>query len=135
MDHAALIEQLRQALATHAGDDVACAYLFGSTARGEARAGSDVDLAVLYEPAPPRTLMGGSELAVRLEKELRRTVDLVILNRAPPDLVHRILRDGQLLLERDAPARIRFEVRSRNEYFDVLPYLNEYRRAGREATK
>jgi len=135
MDQAALIEQLRQALAAHAGDDVACAYLFGSTARGEARDDSDVDLAVLYEPAPPRTLMGGSELAAGLEKELRRTVDLVILNRAPPDLVHRILRDGELLLERDASARVRFEVRARNEYFDVLPYLNEYRQAGREAAK
>ena len=30
--------------------DVVAAYLFGSTARGESRADSDVDVAVLFEP-------------------------------------------------------------------------------------
>jgi hypothetical protein len=44
--------------------------------------------------------------------------------------VHRGLRDGCLQLERDASARVRFEVRVRNEYFDLKPYLDEYRRAG-----
>jgi len=33
-----------------------------------------------------------------------------------------------LLLDRDRAARIRFEVRARNEYFDLLPTLNRYRR-------
>jgi hypothetical protein len=51
-----------------------------------------------------------------------------VLNTAPPDLVHRVLRDGVLVLERDASARIRFEVRARNEYFDLRPRLDEYRR-------
>jgi hypothetical protein len=44
------------------------------------------------------------------------------------DLAHRVLRDGLLLLERDRSARIRFEVRARNEYFDLLPHLRRYRR-------
>jgi len=45
------------------------------------------------------------------------------LNDAPPDLVHRVLRDGRLVLESDRTARVRFEVSARNAYFDVLPTL------------
>ena len=37
-----------------------------------------------------------------------------------------------LILERDAEARIRFETRARNEYFDLLPHLQRYRRHNRE---
>jgi len=48
-----------------------------------------------------------------------------------PDLVHRILRDGILCLDRDRSARIRFEVKARGEYFDLLPYLQRYRAGGR----
>jgi len=49
------------------------------------------------------------------------------------DLVHRVLRDSLLLAERDRSARIRFEVRSRNEYFDLLPFLRRYRRLDERA--
>ena len=55
-------------------------------------------------------------------------VQVVLLNDAPVDLVHRVLRDGELLLERDRAARIRFEVRARSLYFDLQPMLTEYRR-------
>jgi len=54
---------------------------------------------------------------------------LIVLNRAPTDLVHRVLRDGRLLLDRDPSKRIRFEVRKRNEYFDLEPALRRYREA------
>ena len=53
---------------------------------------------------------------------------MVALNRASPDLVHRVLRDGRLVLGCDRSARIRFEVRSRNEYFDMEPIRRLYRR-------
>jgi hypothetical protein len=60
----------------------------------------------------------------------RAAVDLVVLNHAPADLAHRVLRDAVLVSERNPSARIRFEVRSRNEYFDLEPILRRYRRAG-----
>lgn len=63
-----------------------------------------------------------------LERLLRRPVDLVDLRAAPVDLIHRVLRDGQLLIERDARERVCFEVEKRNEYFDLLPFLRRYRR-------
>ncbi len=109
--------------------DVIAAYLFGSRARGAAREDSDVDVAVLIRGEPDSTLDGlGMDLLVDLERDLGRPVDLVVLNRAPTDLVHRVLRDGRLVLERDRSARIRFEVRARNEYFDMQPILRRYRR-------
>lgn len=109
---------------------IVCAYLFGSLARGEAGPDSDVDIAVLYRNEPQPSLNGlGLDVAAAIESAVGRSVDIVVLNRAAPDLVHRILRDGVLVLETDRSARIRFEVKSRADYFDVLPYLREYRRA------
>lgn len=108
-----------------------CAYLFGSEARGEARPGSDVDVAVLF-PAGCSTGLVGPATSIRgdLERLLRRTVDLVDMRNAPVDLIHRILRDGHLLADRDLRERVSFEVQARNEYFDLLPYLRMYRRHG-----
>lgn len=124
-----LFEQVRRALEPHAAR-IVCAYLFGSQARGEAGPGSDVDVALLFREEPPSSLDGlGLDLAAAIEKSLRRPVDLVVLNRASPDLVHRVLRDGVLLMENDRSARIRFEVRLRAEYLDLLPHLREYRRS------
>ncbi len=112
-----------------AREDIAAVYLYGSQARGTAHAASDVDIAVLYRGAPPRGLEALSlALEADLEAELGIRVQAVTLNTAPPDLIHRILRDEDLLLERDASARVDFEIRARNEYFDVRPYLDEYRR-------
>jgi predicted nucleotidyltransferase len=117
-----------------ADEGVVCVYLFGSRARHSERASSDVDVAVLLSHDPPRTLEGlGLDLAADLEHHLGKPVDLIIMNRAPVDLVHRILRDGRLIVERDRSARIRFVVRARNAWFDLKPILDEYRRTGRHA--
>jgi len=69
-----------------------------------------------------------------LERLLGRPVQVVALNRASADLVHRVLRDGKIVLDRDPAARIRFEVRRRNEYFDLAPIRRLYRRYPAPAT-
>jgi predicted nucleotidyltransferase len=125
-----VVDRLRTALSAESG--IACAWLFGSRARGEARADSDVDVAVLLDRDPAPTLSGsGVRLAGELERVVGATVDLIVLNRAPVDLVHRVLRDGILLLDRDPAARVRFEVASRNAWFDLKPILDRYRGAAR----
>jgi hypothetical protein len=40
-----------------------------------------------------------------------------------------VLRDGRLLIDRNRSARIAFEVRTRNEAFDLEPMLTRYRAA------
>ena len=112
---------------------VLSAYLYGSHARGAAAASSDVDVAVLYDAPPPATLDGPRlTLQSELERQLHCPVDVVVINTASADLVHRILRDGVLVLDRNRPARLRFEVARRNEYFDLEPIRREYRRGRRD---
>ena len=129
----ALLERLREAC-EHSPESVAAVYLFGSVARGDDRPGSDLDIGVLgrtRDTALSDLVLG--DLSDRLEAAARRNLDLVILQAAPPDLVHRVMRDGILLLDRDRSRRIAFEVQARNEYFDLEPVRRQYRAAPRAA--
>jgi len=122
-------ERLRQALASSAPPDAVAVYLYGSRARGDASPESDIDLELLMARSPQPTLIGvARDLEDVVERRLRCATQVVVLNTAPADLVHRVLRDGILLLDRDRAARIRFEVQSRNEYFDLEPIRRLYRR-------
>ena len=111
-------------------------YLFGSVSRGDAGPDSDVDVAVLSRTTPPARF---EALPLRLEEDLERLlgrcVEVVVLNRAAPDLIHRVFRDGKLVLDLDPSFRIGFEVRARNEYFDLQPVLRRYRKLDRESGK
>ena len=119
---------LRRAFAT-APPEIIAVYLYGSRARGTATARSDVDLAVLYSTPPSPSLEAlPFDIEAGLERGLGVPVEIVVLNEAPVDLVHRVLRHGVLILDRDRSRRIRFEVKTRNEYFDLLPILQRYRR-------
>ena len=128
MDVGTVAARLRAHFEADPGGAIAV-YLFGSVARGDARAASDVDVGVLFAADPPATLDAPQfALEGELERLLGAPVQVVALNRASADLVHRVLRDGRLLLDRDRAARIRFEVRSRNEYFDMARIRALYRR-------
>jgi predicted nucleotidyltransferase len=130
MDPAVIESQLREFLAANAErEGIAAAYLFGSVARGTAKPDSDVDVGILYSEEPPRTLKGlGLGLEGDLEALLELPVQVIVLNRAPVDLVIRVLRDGKLLVDRDRSKRVRFEVRARNEFWDLEPILRRCRR-------
>lgn len=85
------------------------AILFGSRARGTARADSDVDLAI----APEEVLTEAEEnaLALDLERAAGLPVDLVLLDRAPQALRWRIARDGVVLRSNPPHAASRFLAR------------------------
>ncbi len=118
-----------------ANSRLCCAYLFGSVARGNARKDSDIDIAVLYNAMPEATLKdSGLDIASGLEELLGREVDLIILNRSSPDLIHKVLRDGVLIFDHNPGKRIAFEIQARNEYFDIKPYLDEYRSSTHQNT-
>jgi uncharacterized protein len=131
LDSVTLADTLGELLAARAEDEgIAAAWLFGSVARGTARPDSDVDVGILYREDPPRTLAGIGQV-FNLQEELTEITDLpiqiVALNHAPVDLIIRVLRDGKLLLGQDSLRRVDFEVRSRNEFWDLEPYLRLYR--------
>lgn len=122
------VVRIARGISESAPADVLAVYLYGSRASGNASPDSDVDLAVLLKSAPAPTLHGAArDLEGSVERALGLPVEVVVLNRAPADLVHRVLRDGVILLDRDRAARIRFEVQSRNEYFDLAPLRRLYR--------
>lgn len=127
VDREQIIQTTREVLRDRA-HELNAAYVFGSVARGTAGRHSDVDLALLYRRMPEASLAGlGFDVAFDLEQKLRQHVDVVVLNRASPDLVHRVLRDGMLVLESDKRERVAFEVRSRAQYFDLAPLRRLYR--------
>jgi uncharacterized protein len=132
MDAAGIEAKLQEFLSRNAERErIAAAYLFGSVARGTAGPRSDVDVGVLYQEDPPLTLEGlGLRLEGDLESLLGKPVQVVVLNRAPVDLSIRVLRDGKLLVDRDRSKRVRFEVRTRFDFWDLEPYLKLYRRMG-----
>jgi predicted nucleotidyltransferase len=118
-------DALRRALEVEPA--VIAAWLFGSRARGTERANSDVDIAVLLGPIPDRAEVGW-EMEARLSAALHLPVQVVVVDAAPADLVRRVLRDGVRLVDRDRAARVRFEVKKRNEYFDMTPIWRLVRR-------
>ena len=102
------------------------AYLFGSRARGAGQPHSDVDIAVYVDEAKiePRLFGYRAELTSALMSSLgTNSVDVVILNRAPPLLYHRVLRDGSRLVSRDLRATTVREGRALSRYCDFAPQL------------
>ncbi|MBI1921463.1 MAG: nucleotidyltransferase domain-containing protein [Geobacter sp.] len=104
--------------------NVLAVYLFGSHAKGKARAGSDIDLAVLLDEKPEYDyrLRVMSELADLLKAE----VDALVLKQCGILMQRQVLRYGIVLFERDRRARIAFEILSRKMYFDFLPAHRRY---------
>jgi predicted nucleotidyltransferase len=128
MSHDNGLEQRLADLLVTAPEEYVAVYLFGSQARGTAKEDSDVDLAFWRRSPSAPTLDEQPYLyADQLSAALGKPVQLVELNKAPPDLLHEVLRDGRVLLDRDRDMRIQLEVRARQRYLDMRPHLLRYR--------
>ncbi len=123
---AATIDQSVEAILGEAG--VRFAYVFGSRASGQAKDGSDADIAVM--PSRALGLLDRERLALSLARALRvPDVDLVVLDRAGLELRGKVVQEGTLISSLDEPARVGFEVRTRSEYFDFVPTLRALERS------
>jgi predicted nucleotidyltransferase len=97
------------------------ALLFGSGARDTMHAASDLDVAVGLQPG---TTLGTREIGALvsdLEQAAGRSIDLVILEDAPPAVAYRVFRDGIILVERDHRALADRKARAILEYLDFRP--------------
>jgi predicted nucleotidyltransferase len=120
-DAETLPARLTQALSSH--PEVLEAYLFGSFARSAAQPHSDVDVAVWVSEVPDAPFGYEAALAADLISALGEDrVDLVLLNRAPPLLYHRVLRDGVRLLARDPRATTAREGAALSRYCDWVAH-------------
>ena len=114
-----MIDDLRRVLASEPG--VVYAVVFGSAARETLRPDSDVDVAIELLAGAPRDVLALGTLAARLESAVRRRIDLVLLDEAPPPLAYRVFREGRILVEHDHAALVRRKARAILEYLDFKP--------------
>jgi predicted nucleotidyltransferase len=107
-----------------AREEVSALYLFGSAARGRQNAGSDIDVAVLVDEKKLQDktfdILRQDYYAASPRLSLC-SVDIVILNTAPPHLKHRVLKTGLLLFEKNRKLRVKFAANAILEYFDYRP--------------
>ncbi len=97
--HWPLLSELRRALRTE--HRVRLAVLYGSLARGDEDAGSDLDLLISLADDRPSAGFG---LAIRLQRVSPRRVDVTYLGRVEvqaPLLLDRVLDEGRVLIDRD----------------------------------
>jgi predicted nucleotidyltransferase len=98
--------------------EVELAVTFGSTARGQATRGSDVDIGVQLKNKSLEVL---SRMEVLLGRAVGREVDVVSLDESPPLLRFEIARDGKLLVERRPHAWADFRARAMVDWWDWAP--------------
>jgi predicted nucleotidyltransferase len=103
------------------------AYLHGSAARGEPA--GDLDVAVAFAGAEP-----GFVALDRLAAELRAAagipdlpIDMRSLGPATPRFRANVLREGELLFERDRTERARLEARFMSAWADFEPIWHRMR--------
>ena len=108
---------------------VRLAVLFGSTARGEARPRSDVDLGVLLDPDTPASRR---EVESELWRAVEREVDMIFLADAPPLLRFEISRDGVLLFEKEDGLWTSVKARAMVDWWDWAPYARMFAAAARD---
>ncbi|MBR1516704.1 MAG: nucleotidyltransferase domain-containing protein [Bacteroidales bacterium] len=76
------------------------AWLFGSFARGEETADSDIDILVQYDDTARISLLTISHMMVELEQSTGRSVDLIEEGCLLPFAVESANRDKRLIYER-----------------------------------
>lgn len=98
-DRISLITKIQSVLATQ---PIERAWLFGSFARGEERADSDVDLLVDYTDSDNLSLLDLARISNSIEKSAQREVDIVENGYLIPQAIEHVEQDKILVYERTA---------------------------------
>ena len=100
-------------------------YIFGSYAKGENRAGSDLDIAIYFD----NDVDGFVKLDI-LDELVgifnREDIDLVILNNVDEVLKFQVIKYGKVVYMEDLVTKVTFESRVMREYMD-MEYFREVR--------
>ncbi len=114
-------------------NEVILAFLFGSHAEERARSFSDWDIGVYFKPKEYLELVSSCRYP-KEEKiwsdlvEILKTdnIDFVVLNRASPDLVYKVLKDGIPLTIKDEKLYYDLLCKASYESIDWWQFVDEY---------
>lgn len=109
-DRQRITESVRSLLASF--DDIVCAYIYGSFARGEPVRDLDVALYLTED----KDFLFAVDVAALLRKDTGLEVDVTLINQAPVALQFAILRDGLLLFSKDEVRRMALIERVSRQY-------------------
>lgn len=98
------------------------AYIFGSFVQNKLKAGSDIDIAIYLEEDLGADIY--IEIKNTLSDDIKREVDLVILNEAPPLLKYEIYKNNLLLFTRNKTIESNQKVKTLFQYNDMKRYLD-----------
>lgn len=111
-------------------EQIRAVWLFGSLARGEASASSDIDVAVWTHGG--LTLDERLEVRAQLVRALERDdIDLVPVDDATPVLGYRVVTDGRRLYAEDPEEADRYEQRLVERYLDTAHLRRKVQRLQR----
>jgi predicted nucleotidyltransferase len=104
--------------------EIVAAYLFGSFT--EKRSFSDIDIGILLRKTPEKPMEVEFKLENDLERILNLPVDLRILNKAPLSFCYTVIRQKEIIVDRDSDLRADFETYTLKKYFDFAPFRRRY---------
>jgi len=127
MDRQLMIDTIKKAI--EKDSEVLFAYLFGSSVYHDEVFGNDIDVAVYLKTLD---MMGYLEKEEELTGALVTSfhndrIDLRILNVSPFLLQYNVIKEGLPIFVRDERQRVGFEITVMNRFFELKPYLDEYR--------
>lgn len=106
--------------------DILFVVIFGSRARKEEDAQSDLDVGIHYTRSPDLLTLGGDISAI--EDELGIKTDVMVLNgttSSNPELAYNIAADAVTVFEREENMIIDYKTRAYSAYFDFLPVIEK----------
>jgi len=104
-----------------ADEDVLAVMLYGSEARGEATAASDVDVCLVLQPRAAE-----QRAEKRLEYLGEFDLDLHVFQALPLPIRRRVLKEGRILLSKDEDALYDLALRTAKEFDDFRHIYEAY---------
>jgi predicted nucleotidyltransferase len=105
-------------------DEILAVYIFGSFI--SERHFSDIDIGIITAMDLSKPLDFELKLENRLEKLIKYSVDVRILNRAPISFSQNVFRTGRVIIDKNPNMRADFEGRILKQYFDFSPFQQRY---------